>query len=450
MCSGCCCMRGIKVEQGGKAFFVHNASRKALGDMSGKASRGASERALQGKVLPQRGSMTLEAALVLPVLLCAFFSVVFIIKAVYTYEMVQHALSETASEIASSGYIYHISGIRDLHDTVRNSLNERSELFAGQIDSVFETYGSIKNIGTSLSNSLPNIMDSADMLSNAGEDFEDMISEAQKATSDPIEELKSIACYIASGAFDDAKTQLFTPVVKLYMKKYLVSEGTADVEERLEALNIADGFKGMDFSESSFLADSEENIDIVVRYRIKLPLPIQFVPDFEFVQRARVKAWMGGDESTGVLEEAADDLWSLTNFQRGRKIQRLFGGNLPYNFPVISKFENGKAVMIKSIDLTAESYQQGDNAQDTLIVYVDELAKFNGQEKPWGSSGTVIRNKDIKEKELFLVIPENKLSDLNEKLLSDMAGIAQSHGISLVVKRYRKKLNAEDTTVQTE
>lgn len=427
-------MRGIKAGQGGKAAFAGAASGKAM----------------RRRASSKMGSVTLEAALALPFLLCAFFSVVFIIKAVYTYEMVQHALDETASGIASSGYIYHISGVRDLHDTARDGVNDRAELFKGQIDSVFAAYSSIKNMGNGPGSGLPDISNGADMLSQAGEAFDNMVREAEKAASDPLEELKSIACYIASGAFDDAKTELFTPVVKLYMKKHLVSGSASDIDERLEALNIAGGFGGMDFSESSFLADSGENIDIVVRYRIKLPLPIRFVSDFVLVQRARVKAWMGGDESTGVLEDAADDLWSLSNFQRGRKIQRIFGANLPFNFPVIAGFENGKAVMIKSMDLTAESYQKGDHALDALMGYVEELAGYGGQEKPWGGSGTVIRKKDIREKELLLVIPENKLSDANEKLLSDMSGIARSRGISLVVKRYGTKANDEDSSPYTE
>lgn len=400
------------------------------------------------------GAMTLEAALIMPVLLCAFFSVVFLIKAVYTYEMVQHALDETASEIASAGYIYHVSGIRDIHDTVRNDINDRSDLFKEQVGSIFDTYNSLKNINSSLGQGFPNIRDSADLLSNAGENFAKMLDEAEIAASNPLDELKSIACYIASGAFDNAKTQLFTPIVKLYMKKYLVSESTADVNERLRELNIIGGFDGMDFSESSFLDDRGENIDIIVRYHIKLPLPIQFSSGLQFVQRVRVKAWMGGDESHGVLGDtvAAEDIWSLDNFQRGRKIQRLFGANLPSNFPVIAKFESGKAVMIKSMDLTAASYQKGDHAQKTLKGYMDELAAYQGQEKPWGSSGTVIHKEDIKSREMLLVIPENKLSDANEKLLSDMAVTASFQGITLVVKRYGTKITEsnEEDSVESE
>ena len=401
----------------------------------------------------RKGAMTLEAALVLPVLLCAFFSVVFLIKAVYTYEMVQHALDETASEIASAGYIYHVSGIRDFHDTVRNGMDDKSELFKGQVGTVFDTYSSLKNIKTGLGQGLPSISDSADLLVNAGQNFENIFNDAEAAVNNPLEELKSIACYISSGAFDNAKTQLFTPIVKLYIKKYLVTEGTRDVDKRLRALNVSGGFDGMDFSESSFLADREENIDIVVRYRLKLPLPIQFSSGLEFVQRAKVKAWMGGDESKGVLDGslAADDLWSLSNFQRGQKIRRLFGANLPSSFPVIARYEAGRIVMIKSMDLTAASYLSGNHALKTLKGYMDELAEYKGQEKPWGSSGTVIPLKDIKSRELLLVIPQNKLSDANEKLLADMVRSASNQGITLVVKRYATKIikSSEDNSADT-
>ena len=389
----------------------------------------------------------MEAALVLPVLLCAFFCVVFLIKAVYTYELIQHALDETASEIASAGYIYHVSGIRDIHDSARNGINDRSELFKGQITSVFDAYDNLKNIKNSVEQGIPSVSDSAELIDNAGQNFGRMLEEAESIVSNPLDELKSIVCYIASDTLDDAKTQLFTPVVKLYMRKHIVTEGITDADERLRILNVADGFGGMDFSESSFLADKEENIDIVVRYRVQLQLPIRFGPGLEFVQRSRAKAWLSGDESQGVMKDnsgAAEDIWSLTNFQRGRKIQRLFGANLPSNFPVIAKFENGKAVMIKSMDLTAASYQTGENAGKTLLEYVDKLAGYKGQETPWGSDNIVIREEDIISRELVLVIPKNELSGANEQLLQEVVNTAASKGIILVVERYGTKVIKEE------
>jgi hypothetical protein len=395
------------------------------------------------KATDNRGALTVEAAIVLPVILCAFFSVVFLIRTVYTYELIQHALTETASEIASAGYIYHVSGVRDLHDTVRDSINDRSELFREQADSILDAYNILK--GTegrdgdgSGDGDINSIID----------DFDNVIDHAESILSDPLNELKIIVSFIADGALDDVKTQLLTPLVKLYMKKYLITDKMTDVDERLTSLDIIDGFDGLDFSDSAFLSDTEETMDIVVKYRVRLPLPVKFTKDLEFVQRVKVKAWMGGDEKKGVLGgytgSKADDIWSLSNFQRGLKIRRIFGANLPENFPVIAKFENGKAVMIKSMDLTAESYQTPKNAEKTLKRYVNELTGYKGQDKPWGRDDITIRSSNIEQKELLLIIPENKLSENIEGMLEDIVRYADSRGIKLTIKRYGVKKTDED------
>jgi len=397
----------------------------------------------------QKGALTIEAAIVMPVLLCAVFSIIFIIKAVYTYELIQHALEETASEIATAGYIYHISGLRDIHDTARNGINERSETFKNHIGSVFDCYESFRNINDKLSDGLPDINETAELISKSAENFNNMLNTAEEVLRSPLDEIKNIACYIAGGSFNDAKTQLFNPVVKMYMKKYITAGSNKNADEMLKDLNVVGGMDGLDFSRSSFLADKDENIDIQVKYRIRLPLPFQFGSGLVFVQRVKVKAWLGGDESGGVLNgnRETEDIWSLNNFQRGLKIRKIFGANLPTNFPVIAKFENGKATMIKSMDLTAASYQNGDNTSKTIKGYIKELAEYRGQNKPWGSSGTIITESDIKIRELLLVIPQNELSEENEKIISEMTEYARSIGVSLIVKRYGlKEVNDSDKT----
>ena len=96
--------------------------------------------------------------------------------------------------------------------------------------------------------------------------------------------------------------------------------------------------------------------------------------------------------------------------------------------------------MIKSMDLTAESYQHGNNAEKTLLEYIDKLAAYKGQQTPWGSDDIVIREQDIISKELKLVIPKNELSDTNEALLEKMVHTAAAKGITLVVERYGTKV----------
>ena len=373
----------------------------------------------------RKGSITVEAAIALPVFLCVVISIVMLARVVYTHGMIQHALTETADEMASAGYIYHISGLRDIHDSARDGIQERADIFRDQLDSVFDTFDSLGGVG----NPTAGAQGIGSMLESTGD-----------AVTNPLDELKNIAAYLAGGSIEDIKTELFTPVVKLYMKKYL-KPGSGDIDAGLRALNISEGFDGLDFSESAFFEDRDENIDIVVRYTVDLPIPIKVLPRLELVQRATARAWLGGDEASGVLEpeEESESVWALDNFKRGTKLRALFGANLPSSFPVIAAFEDGRAVMIKSMDLTAESYQNTETVIETIDSYIRELSRYQGQESPWGSKGIVIREGDIRQRELLLVIPQNKLSVEVEQLLAQYRTRASASGVSFRLERYETK-----------
>ncbi len=363
----------------------------------------------------KKGSVTVEAALALPIFLCVVVSVVFLIKVVYTHEMMQHAITETAEEMASAGYILHISGLGEMNSTLDSGMESRAQVFKDHMDTVFESFNSLGG------------------LFRIGDTVQDI-------ASNPADELKNAAALVAGGVYDDLKTELFTPLVKVILKKYIASGSSRDADGRLRALNVRDGFGGLNFRDSAFLADENNDIDIIVRYKLKFPVPVKILPELEVIQRAVAKAWMGGDEASDILSgEDGEDLWALDNFTRGRKIRSLFGANLPFNFPVIAKFEGGKATMIKSMDLTAASYKSGVTVTETLDGYLSALHAFKGQEEPWGSSKTVIREEEVRRKELLLVIPENQLAPETEQILAGFAGKASSMGIALVVERYGLK-----------
>jgi RHS repeat-associated protein len=68
--------------------------------------------------------------------------------------------------------------------------------------------------------------------------------------------------------------------------------------------------------------------------------------------------------------------------ERGRQIETAlasaFGGALNRSFPVIDRFLNGVATSVKSVDLTASSYQNASRLSGLLSGYVDKLASFQG------------------------------------------------------------------------
>ena len=93
--------------------------------------------------------------------------------------------------------------------------------------------------------------------------------------------------------------------------------------------------------------------------------------------------------------------WLLKPFARGQAIETSLGQNLPKNFPVIDKFENGVATSIKSLDVNAASYQNAATLSRTLGGYIDDVAAFNG--RSW--AGVQISPGDILARGLDLAIP---------------------------------------------
>lgn len=366
-----------------------------------------------------KGSITVEAAVVVPIFLFVIISIVFLIRVVYTHEIVQHALDETANEMAVASYIYHISGLQDIHDSVCGETKNSPPEDQALISEVFQVYRSLK-----------------DLYDNSNKVYE--------TSENSLEILKSIATLALKEEFEDIKTEICIPFVKLRMGDYLKKRGMTNLNQRILNLNIFDGLDGLDFSWSRFFEDSNNDIDLVVKYKIKLPVPLKVIPDFLMIQRATARAWLGGDEAyKGQGQSEQEDIWSLDNFQRGIKIREIFGGNLPLSFPVISRFDSGKAVMIKSMDLTAKTYQDSLTVEEKVESYINKLYEFRGQEEPWGSKGIVIREIDISSKELTLVIPGNPIEPDMETALEKCRIKAMNKGIILVIEKYGYKKQYE-------
>lgn len=397
----------------------------------------------------RKGSMTVEASIVLPIFISVIITIAFFVKIVYVHELIQHSITETADQMASYAYIYHISGLQGAHDSVRDGLKSRAELFKDHLSTVMDSFKSLKSIPGEAEGSIKdgNLQDTEDLIKNAGQNFKNITGAAGQAAQNPLGELESAAAMIMGGAFDNITTELCIPLVDFYMKKYLVTDEIKDADTRLKGLNVIGGFSGLDFSESSFFEDDSNDIDIVVKYKLSIPVPFKALPTLLMIQRGDSKAWLGGDEVPTEAGENGDDVWTLGNFQRGDALRKQFGANLPGTFPVISSFDpkTGVAVMIKSMDLTASSYRSKDGVEKQLQQYIATLAAYKGQEEPWGQKGIVIPGSGIKEKQLLLVIPENPVGQGVEDALNECISSAAKRGVTLKIQRYgTKKIDGAD------
>jgi hypothetical protein len=84
------------------------------------------------------------------------------------------------------------------------------------------------------------------------------------------------------------------------------------------------------------------------------------------------------DPGAPAADGGASGPWSLPPTPRGLAIEEQLGGNLPPSFPTIDSFNDGMATSIKSVDLSASSYQNLNTLTSKLNGYVNQVAGFNG------------------------------------------------------------------------
>jgi RHS repeat-associated protein len=118
----------------------------------------------------------------------------------------------------------------------------------------------------------------------------------------------------------------------------------------------------------------------------------------------------GAFASKGAIATKGASVWELAQFPRGFAVEDIriaaLGeeGRLPAGFNVLDHFDNGVATSIKSIDLTASSYNKGNGLFNTLKGYVDKLDNFT-----YGSKdGVTITSADISSRVLDVSIQPGK------------------------------------------
>lgn len=149
---------------------------------------------------------------------------------------------------------------------------------------------------------------------------------------------------------------------------------------------------------------------------------------------AVVPLWTG--QSKRVNGDAADEIWQLDNFSRGQRLRELHGANLPYDFPVIARFTAGEALSIKSIDLTAPTYQDQDSIKENLLEQIEILASFKGADYFREEASVTITSQSITSRRLLLIIPGNCRQTWLNELLTEMTSQAAENSVNLQIVRF--------------
>lgn len=380
-----------------------------------------------------KGVLTVEAAIVMPLFICVILSFALFIKIVYTQNIIQHAINETANELAVYSYLYSVSGLQKIHDDAKDKLEENSKPAEEQINSIIDALNSLNNVKEAVEQVPEGIKNiDIDKLASDLEEIKDLSKESlekgkdvkeklETALKDPKQQVISYASLLAHGAFEDLKGQLAAPVIRIMCKKHIESD-EIDADRRLKSLGVVDGLAGLDFSETRILND-KKNIDIIVRYKVESGLPINYLPDLYFIQRAKVRAWLNGDgkiPSSVDTEPASTNLWELDPIERAKKIHELEGIDMP------ATYKDGDIIDLTTINLSEKTYATTSGVKTRINLSIRKLAEINPKKYP-----------EVKSKILIVIIPEKSLEarpDVKKLLTEDCLEYAKKHNVILKYK----------------
>lgn len=232
-----------------------------------------------------KGSLTVEACLSLTIFLMVFVTILYIMRIVFAYGIMQHALNQAAKELSTYTYYYAISGLADTNGTIQESTAAGVDSFNQNVSNIVDVYNTFNNLGNGGGS------DEYKAFENSLDTASDTI---KSIADDPVAALKSVGSVLVNGGNESAKTFIGGELSRGMMAKYIAGKGYDEANARLKSLRIVGGLDGVDLSASKFWPPGAQNeIELVACYTIDPVFPFKVVDKLNFVNKVRVRGWSG-------------------------------------------------------------------------------------------------------------------------------------------------------------
>lgn len=220
----------------------------------------------------RRGSLTVEAVLILPIFMATILFISYFIKAHLVQDIVQDALTEAVVEISSLSYPYCISGASGFKTEIGDAKDQRTKSLVDNFDAIAGLLEVVQ---------APNTTGKGETEGNASLEAmtpQKMFSLAKLFAAD----------YALEGAEDAVAQNLV-----LGTMGSILSSKDNNIIHRMDTLGIEGGLEGFDFSGTEFYGDGDI-LDVQIQYRLSKMDPFGLVDGALLKNRAVCRAWMGG------------------------------------------------------------------------------------------------------------------------------------------------------------
>jgi hypothetical protein len=230
-----------------------------------------------------KGSITVEAALVIPIFAFAMLSLAFVMRLVYIDETMENSLNHVANNVAQYSYLYKECGMMELVDNADSAMENSAAKAEEHKKVIMEGFPKINEFQTK------DVVDSgyvkditADL--NSGGGFEAVMDRVKG-------DAKKEGLMLLFAIGNEYKSGLGETVYKGITKKMFLMDID---EDKLNKMNLVGGVESLDFTGCDF--KKGKDITVVVSYKVKIPFPFIEKKEFAMKNKVRVLSWIGTNE----------------------------------------------------------------------------------------------------------------------------------------------------------
>ncbi len=220
----------------------------------------------------RRGSLTVEAVLILPIFMAAILFISYFIKAHLVQDIVQDALTEAVVEVSALSYPYCLSGAKGIMNEISDDNDSRIKALTEHFEEVSLIVEAVRE--------------------PAGNETEGTKESGPLRSMTPVHMFRLAKGLAAENAMEVAENAITEQLILGTMGE-LLSAKDGNIISRMDALGIEGGLDGFDFSGSEFYCDGGI-LDVQVQYKLEKVDPFGFINGVLLKNRAVCRAWMGG------------------------------------------------------------------------------------------------------------------------------------------------------------
>ena len=221
----------------------------------------------------ERGSITVEAALFLPVFLMAFLTIYNLVYFARAQMLMQYAADQAAKEVAQYSYILEKTGILESLD----NLNTKTESFESDMNSIRENLETIQSAGEK---------------AVQGQDVGNQIAGIKNAAGNTYNTVKE---YVENLAFkrdtiNGISSYMVNTVAKSCVEQQLsIAGGSRDLETYKEILGITN----ISMKKTTWCQNKSRDVKLVIDFDLNSRLPFFTMDSRHYRVQASTRVWSG-------------------------------------------------------------------------------------------------------------------------------------------------------------